>query len=318
MGKKKIILDAFIILLAFIVFVIWYERKFKAVPATMVPRRPVVYLITMDKTDEFWHFMNKGASDMARMLGINYIWVAPENESVQEQSQLIKRAVEAGADAIMLAALEPVGVSSAVEDAKAARVHIIYVDAPAVEEGDVILATDNYQAGRLAAETMLSEFSEIGTTSGSIGIISHIPISFTIENRERGFRDVMEEDGRFTLLDTIYTDGTPDDSQAAAERYIADFDDLVGIFAVNEGTTMGLGRALAASKDNIVGIGFDLNNTIRELIQSDVLNAVMVQNPYTMGYLGMAEAIAAIRGLDTGPDYINTGISIMTRFSQFK
>lgn len=316
MDKKKIILDAFIILLALILFIIWYERKFEAVPATL-PRRPVVYLITMDKKDVFWHIMDRGASDMARMLNITYNWVAPENESVQEQVELINRAVEAGANAIMLAALEPVGVSTAVEDAKAAGVHIIYVDAPAVEEGDIILATDNYQAGRLVAETMLSEFSEIGISGGSIGIISHIPISFTIENRERGFRDVMEEDGRFILLETKYTDGTPEDAQESAKEFISDNGKLVGLFAVNEGTTVGTGRALAASKDNIIGIGFDINDTIRELIQNGALNAVMVQNPYTMGYLGMAEAVAAIRGLDTGPDFINTGISVFNRFSQY-
>lgn len=316
MDKKKIILDAIIILLALIIFIIWYERKFEAAPATL-PRRPVVYLITMDKKDVFWHIMDRGASDMARMLNITYNWVAPENESVQEQVELINRAVEAGANAIMLAALEPVGVSTAVEDAKAAGVHIIYVDAPAVEEGDIILATDNYQAGRLAAETMLSEFSEIGISGGSIGIISHIPISFTVENRERGFRDVMEEDGRFILLETKYTDGTPEDAQEAAKEFIADNGKLVGLFAVNEGTTVGTGRALAASKDNIIGIGFDINDTIRELIQNGALNAVMVQNPYTMGYLGMAEAVAAIRGLDTGPDFINTGISVFNRFSQY-
>lgn len=316
MDKKKIILDAFIILLALILFIIWYERKFEAVPATL-PRRPVVYLITMDKKDVFWHIMDRGASDMARMLNITYNWVAPENESVQEQVELINRAVEAGANAIMLAALEPVGVSTAVEDAKAAGVHIIYVDAPAVEEGDIILATDNYQAGRLAAETMLSEFSEIGISGGSIGIISHIPISFTIENRERGFRDVMEEDGRFILLETKYTDGTPEDAQESAKEFISDNGKLVGLFAVNEGTTVGTGRALAASKDNIIGIGFDINDTIRELIQNGALNAVMVQNPYAMGYLGMAEAVAAIRGLDTGPDFINTGISVFNRFSQY-
>jgi ribose transport system substrate-binding protein len=39
----------------------------------------------------------------------------------------------------------------------------------------------------------------------------------------------------------------------------------------------------------------------------------IAQNPYTMGYLGMAEALAALKGYDTGPQFINTGVSIITK-----
>lgn len=39
----------------------------------------------------------------------------------------------------------------------------------------------------------------------------------------------------------------------------------------------------------------------------------MVQNSYTMGFLGMAEAVAAILEKDTGPIYINTGISVLKK-----
>jgi len=38
----------------------------------------------------------------------------------------------------------------------------------------------------------------------------------------------------------------------------------------------------------------------------------MVQNPYTMGYLGMAQAYAVINGWSTGPATLDTGVAVLT------
>jgi ribose transport system substrate-binding protein len=48
-----------------------------------------------------------------------------------------------------------------------------------------------------------------------------------------------------------------------------------------------------------------------ELLRAGSIKAIIAQNPYTMGYLGVAEAVAAILGKDTGPDYINTGVGVI-------
>ena len=55
-----------------------------------------------------------------------------------------------------------------------------------------------------------------------------------------------------------------------------------------------MGNAIKDSGKKIIGIGFDTSNTIESLINDGSLKAVMVQNPYTMGYLGMAQALAAL------------------------
>jgi ribose transport system substrate-binding protein len=39
----------------------------------------------------------------------------------------------------------------------------------------------------------------------------------------------------------------------------------------------------------------------------------MAQNPYTMGYLGMAQAVAALNGYSTGPAKIDTGVAVLTK-----
>jgi len=274
-----------------------------------------IYLITMDKSDQFWKVMDNGAREMASMLGVTYEWDAPLTRDVDKQIQIFNNAVAAGANAIMLAASDPFRISSAVEEAKAKGVKIIYVDAPAFEEAVITIATDNYTAGKIAGEYMFYELEGIGATDGSIGIISVTPENRTTVNREMGFRDYLKSFVRYQILETIYTNGDPELAKQATEKYIRDNPNLVGIFSTNEGSTLGMGYALRENDINIIGIGFDITEIIQEMIRDNTIKATLVQNPFTMGYLGMAQAVAALRGFDTGPQFINTGVTIVNIYT---
>ncbi len=274
-----------------------------------------IYLITMDKSDQFWSFMDNGAREMAFMLGVTYVWDAPITRDVNKQIEIFNNAVAAGADAIMLAASDPLKISTSVEEAESKGVKIIYVDAPAFEKAIVTLATDNYVAGKIAGENMFYELDDAGFTNGSIGIIGVTPENRTTVNRDLGFRDYFNIFSKYQILDTIYTNGDSELAKQATKKYIRDNPNLVGIFSTNEGTTLGMGNALKESNTNIIGIGFDITETIRQMIRSDIIKAVLVQSPFTMGYLGMAEAIAALRELDTGSQFINTGVSVVNKYT---
>jgi len=313
MKYKRIIINIYVILFAFLLFIIWYRNSFEKdakATASFIPYYKV-YLITMDKEYQYWDYINQGASDFAKAVGIQYVWDAPQKRSAARQIDIIRKAVDDGANAILVAADDPKKISGVIEDAKARGVKVIYVDSPANEEAVTTLATDNYQAGEIAGQTMLSELSKKGIESGSIGIIS-VQQKQNTELREAGFRKVLTEDGRFNLLDTYYTiAGEPAESQRAAERMIDNNTDLVGLFGDNEGTSEGVGYAINAKNKDIIGIGFDKTDTMLLLLQNGDLKAIMVQNPYTMGYLGMAEAVAAILGKNTGPSYFNTGVTVL-------
>jgi ribose transport system substrate-binding protein len=313
MNIKKIIFDTTMIMIFLVLFFIWYNHKFEVVTVTTV-NKPKIYLITTSKQSQFWVNLNKGVGDMADLLNLTYTWLAPENRNAQEQIQIINSAVEAGANAILLAVIDPVMTADAIKAAKEKGVKIIYVDSPAIEEAIVTLATENYSAGETAGELMLSELAELGINQGSIGIIGLTPETIAINNRDKGFREIITQDGRFTLLDTVYTRGDIEKSEAAAEKMFSDNPDLVGLFATSEGNTIGIGNAIQATNPKIVGIGFDYTEEIYQLLRKQYLNAVLVQNPYTMGYLGMAEAYAALNGYNTGPSYIDTGVTVITKY----
>lgn len=309
MRQKKIIINITVIALAFLLFTVWYRNSIEiATLETSFLRHYKVYLITTDK-QQYWEYMNNGAAIMANAIGIDYIWEAPEVPNVNAQIQIINSAVENGANAIMIAADDPKLISTVVEDAKAKGVKVIYVDSPAYEEAITTLATDNYEAGVLAGQTMISVLDNMDINKGAIGIIS-ITAKENSEQRDRGLRSVMQKDGRYKVLDTVYTNGNVVVVQNEAERLMKENSDLISLYGTNARTTEGVGRAIAADNNRLFGIGFDDTDNNLELLHNGSLKALVIQNPFTMGYLGMAQAIAAILGRDTGPYFINTGASV--------
>ncbi|MDR2658055.1 MAG: substrate-binding domain-containing protein [Oscillospiraceae bacterium] len=274
----------------------------------------LVYLITMDRMDQHWVAVDQGAKDMAAALGLNYKWDAPETKDNAQQIEALNNAVSDGASLILLAANDPVAISMAVKAAKDAGVKIIYVDSGANEPAVATLSTDNYNAGKLAGTTLLNELAAAGVTSGKIGIVSVNTATNSTMQREGGFRDAIAADGQFEVLETEYKDGDAAASQEAATNFINANADLVGLFGANEGSTVGVGNAVKASGDaGIIGVGFDKSDAILGLLADGSLKAAMAQNPYTMGYLGMAQAYAAINGLSTGPAVIDTGVAVLTK-----
>ncbi|MDF2907420.1 MAG: periplasmic binding protein/LacI transcriptional regulator [Herbinix sp.] len=317
MSLKKVMIDIVIVAMAFLLFVIWHQKYIdNTIQTTNLTNNKNIdiYLITTDRGFQYWGILNQGAADMAALMGLNYFWISPEARSTEGQIELINRAVEQGAEALIIAPDEPVRIATTIEDATAKGVKVIYVDSPAYEEAITTLATDNYKAGVKAAQTMLMILEDTGKTSGTIGIINLAAKANTLL-REEGFRKTMEQNGKFQILETVYIERDDlEASQKAAERMMAEHEDLVALFGVSERTSIGVGNAIKASGNQYIGVGFDRTETMLKLLRDKNLNAIIAQNPYSMGYLGVAQAFAAIQEKDTGPEYIDTGVSVLLNY----
>lgn len=270
-----------------------------------------VYLITMDQMDQHWVNVDAGAKKAANELGnVDYKWLAPDVKDDAKQIECINNAVAGGANAILLAANGPDAVTSALEEAEAAGVKIVYVDSAADYPAIQTLATDNEAAGKTAGTEMLKELEAAGVKEGKIGIVNVNAATASCVARETGFRSAFEGTA-FELLETQYGDGDAAKSKDIAANYITS--GVVGIFGANEGSTVGIGNAIQEAGDTIVGVGFDKSDTILDLIKNGYLLATMAQNPDVMGYEGMKTAVNALSGADTGAETVDTGVSVITK-----
>ena len=270
-----------------------------------------VFLITMDQMDQHWVTVDSGAKKAADELGnVTYRWLAPDVKDDAKQIESINNAVASGADAILLAANGPTAVTAALREATAAGVKIIYVDSPADFPAEQTLATDNEAAGKTAGLELKKALESKGITSGKIGIVNVNAATASTVLRERGFRAAFEGTN-FQILETQYGEGDAAKSKDIAANYITQ--GVVGIFGANEGSTVGTGNAIKEAGGNVLGVGFDKSNTILQLIKEGHLIATMAQNPDVMGYEGMKSAVAVLEGKTLEDDYVDTGVSVLTK-----
>ena len=269
-----------------------------------------IALITMDSIDQHWITLKEGAEKVAKELGVELVFMAPNTKDDAQQIEQVNNAVAAGCNAIIVAANGPDAISSALKEAEAAGVKIVYVDSPANVEAEATFSTDNTAAGKTAGETMLKALTDKGITSGKIGIVNVNAATASCVAPENGFRSAFDGTG-FELLETQYGEGDAAKSQGIAENYITQ--GVVGIFGCNEGSTNGAGNAVKAAGAEVVCVGFDKSDAILGLIQDGYILATMAQNPDVMGAEGVKAAVAALNGENLGGAVTDTGVSVLTK-----
>ena len=270
-----------------------------------------ITLITMDQMDRHWVTVDEGCKKAAAELGnIQYNWLAPDFKDDAKQIECINNAVAGGAQAILLAANGPDAVTAALEDAVSQGVKIIYVDSTANFPGLATFMTNNEEAGVTAGQVMLDAFKAAGVTSGKVGIINPNAATVTNTLREKGFRRAFEG-SPYEFLPTQYGEGDVPKSKEIGANFITQ--GVVGIFGANEGSTAGAGLAIEESGANVIGVGFDQSDAIRDLIRNGYLVGSMAQNPDVMGYEGMKAAFNILEGKDVSTTPVDTGVSVLRK-----
>ena len=269
-----------------------------------------IALITMDSIDQHWVKLNEGAQAKATELGVTVTFMSPNTKDDAQQIECVNNAVAGGYNAIMVAANGPDAISSALKEAQAAGVKIVYVDSPANVPAEATFSTDNQAAGKTAGETMIAALTAAGVTEGSIGIVNVNAATDSTVKREAGFRSAFDGT-KFTILETQYGEGDAAKSQTIAENYITQ--GVVGIFGANEGSTTGTGNAIKASGKTVIGVGFDKSDAILGLIKDGYLLATMAQNPDVMGAKGVEACVQALEGQTLGGAVTDTGVSVLTK-----
>jgi ribose transport system substrate-binding protein len=143
--------------------------------------------------------------------------------------------------------------------------------------------------------------------------------SASTQNRERGFLEAVKAKPDVKVVsDNQYGGATVESGFKASENLLTAFraaeGGVDGIFCPNESTTFGMLRALQNA--NLAGrirfVGFDSSEKLLQALRDGQLDAIVVQDPYNMGYLGVKTLVRAIRG-EHVEKQIDTGATLVTR-----
>lgn len=258
------------------------------VPKTI--SRPSVWMIVKCTTTDFWQAAFAGASAAKAEYDLDLTVIGPDTEEdYQTQNAYIARAVEKGADAIVLSAISYTGNAEAVRRAVEAGVKIIVIDSD-VDSGHVAarIGTDNVEAGIMACQAALdTEAREL-----HVGIVNFDAGVRNGQEREEGFRSRLYEDPRVRQICTINVLADAKDAEKQTERLLRRHPEINVLVSFNEPLSVGAARAVEnmGLEGRVRLIAFDANLECIDRLRSGVVSALVVQNPYAMGYLGVETA----------------------------
>lgn len=276
-----------------------------------------VAVIAKSTQSAFWKSVFAGAGAAATEYNLSITCEGSKTEEDYEnQNDLIAEAVENGAEVIIFSAVDYNANARAIDEAAKKGVKIVVIDSD-VNSSQVSsrIGTDNYAAGCMAGEAALAG----GEEEMHIGIVNYDVNTANGQQREQGFRDTVSLDSRVRSMTTINVVSTLEDAQSGTVKLLEEHPRINVIVTFNEWTSLGVGWAVRSldCADATRVIAFDSNVVSVGMLETGEVDALIVQNPYAMGYLGVECAYNLINGQKTGPQQVDTATKLVTRENMF-
>ena len=259
---------------------------------TATGKKHTIALVTKSTTSAFWHSVKAGAGAAAAEYNLDFTFEGPEKEEDYEtQNRMIREAVERGAEALVISAVD----YKAVDQAAKKGLQIVVIDSDVNSSGVVSrIGTNNDAAGEMAARALLDGEEEVL----HVGIVNYDVNSANGQQREEGFRRVIQESPRVADITTINVISTTEDARIGTEKLLKEHPEINAIVTFNEWTSLGVGWAIRGQgmADATRVVDFDSNVVNVGMLETGEVDALIVQNPYAMGYLGVEAAYRLLNG----------------------
>ncbi|MEJ7604953.1 MAG: substrate-binding domain-containing protein [Bryobacteraceae bacterium] len=258
-------------------------------------RKRVIGVVPKGRSHIFWQSVHAGALKAARETDVGIEWNGPASETdFNGQLQIVEAMINKRLDAIALAPIDKKAMVNVVERAVKQGIPVIIFDSGIDTEVFVAqVATDNYKAGQVAAQRM----GEILSGRGKVAIVAVQSGAASTMAREQGFEDAIRKNfPGIEVVDKRYGDAEVAKSLRVAENMLTARPDLAAFFASNESSTIGAAQALKARSSKLKLVGFDSGPTLEADLRSGVIDSLVVQHPFRMGYDSVRIAVKTFNG----------------------
>ena len=260
----------------------------------------------------FWQSVHAGAVAAGREADVDIEWIGPARETdFSRQIEIVDSMVNGRMDGIVLAPTETTALVRSVERAAERGIPLSIFDSGINTESYVsFVSTNNYEAGVLAARKL----AELLDNQGKIAIVKMVPGSSSTMQREQGFEDTLaKEFPEIEIADARYCMSSRAKALEVTENMLTAHPDLDAIFASAEPGTVGGAKAIRSREltDKVLFIGFDFSDTIEQDLKDGVTDALVVQDPFQIGFVAVKTVVDALNGL-TPEKRIETPIHVLT------
>jgi ribose transport system substrate-binding protein len=286
-------------------------------PSYAAAAEPTIPIIVKDTTSFYWQIVLAGARQAGKDLGVKVPELGAQSESdINGQISILENAVAEKPAAVVIAPTEFKALGEPI-DAAAKKVPIIGIDSAADSKAfSSFLTTDNVQGGRIAADGLADAIkAKYGKAEGDVALITSIPGVGSLDARAKGFKEeIASKYPGLKLVADKVADGKATTALNIMTDLITANPDLRGVFASNLIMAQGAGQAVAENKkaDTIKLVGFDSDDKLVGFLKDGTIAALVVQDPYRMGYDGIKTALAVSKG-EKVEKFVDTGANLITK-----
>jgi erythritol transport system substrate-binding protein len=255
----------------------------------------LIAIITPSHDNPFFKAEAVGAEAKAKELGYETM-VLVHDDDANKQSQLIDTAIGRGAKAIILDNAGSEASIAAVQKAKDADVPSFLIDREINATGVAVsqIVSNNYQGAQLGAEEFVKLMGESGNYVELLGREADLNAGI----RSKGYHDVIDEYPEMKMVAQQSANWSQTEGYSKMETILQANPDIKGVISGNDTMAMGAIAALqAAGRKDVIVVGFDGSNDVRDSIKSGGIKATVLQPAYAQAQMAVQQA----------HEYITTG-----------
>jgi ribose transport system substrate-binding protein len=262
--------------------------------------------------DQFYITMQCGIQAEAKKVGATVKVQGPEKFDPTLQKPIVDSVVASKPDAILVAPTDVSAMQAPLKAAANAKIKVVLVDTTVNDPSFAVsqISSDNLGGGKAAFKAI----KQLSPQGGKVLVVSVDPGISTTDARVKGFQEATKADPSFKYLGVQYSHNEPATAARIVTAALQKDPDIVGVFATNlfaaEGSATGIRQA--GKQKQVKVVGFDAGPDQVKALRDGTVQALVAQQPGTIGKDGVQQAMAALNGKKT-TSKIQTGFTIVTK-----
>ena len=258
-------------------------------------------------TIDFYQQVRKGAVCAAsRLKNVTVNWDGPTTIDIAGQISILQNMITNGVNSNDIAAMDSQALAPVAKQALAHHVAVVTFDSGISPQGPVpLFATNNVANAAKVADLMAAA---LGPRGGKVAFIHFNPGSQTDNERTLGFKQGLKRHPELKLVSEQNGQADLNTALGVVADILSAHPDIQAIFGAEERAAVGAGRAVqrAGKTGQVKVFGWDAAPDELDALKSGLLSAIIVQNPFRMGFDSVNAAVKTVRtgakvqGEDTG------------------
>jgi len=262
------------------------------------PSKDLMAIITPPHDNPFFKSEAVGAEAKAKELGYEPL-VLVHDDDVNKQNELFDTAIARGAKAIVCDNAGADASIAPIEKAKNAGIPTFLIDREINKTGVAIaqIVSNNHQGAKLGAEEFVKLMGEKGNYVELVGKESDTNAGI----RSKGYHDVIDQYPDMKMVARQSANWSQTEAFEKMESIVQANPNINGVICGNDTMAMGAMAALkAAGKGDVIVVGFDGSNDVRDSIIAGDIKATVLQPAYRIAQMAVEQADKYLKTGSTG------------------